>query len=204
MKNKKLWILLGVVILLGGFYLVTERQTEKEMLETQVEEPELDNEQAAIDAAVEQYMKEQEADISSDSPAPDFTLLNLEGEEISLSDYRGKIVLVNFWATWCQFCDIEMPDLQKLSEEHDDLVVLGVNVMESDKKVSKYIESGKYNFPVVLDSKGDVSREYLASGLPASYFIDEDGTLLGRAQGLLTYEQMEQVLEEVRQYQESK
>lgn len=203
MKNKKVLILLGIVILLAGFYLVTEKQSEKEMLEAQLEE-DLNQEQDLIDAAVEEYMREQEAEISSDSPAPNFSLLNLKGEEVSLSDYKGKIVLVNFWATWCQFCDIEMPDLEKLSKEHDDLVVLAVNVMESEKKVSKYIEDGGYSFPVLLDSKGNVSREYLASGLPASYFIDRDGILLGRAQGLLTYEQMEQVIEEVRDYQENK
>ena len=71
--------------------------------------------------------------------APDFTLKNLNGDEVSLSDYRGKIVLINFWATWCKWCDKEMPDLQKLGKENDDIVVLAVDVMEDKEIVKKYI-----------------------------------------------------------------
>src|SRR5690606_32548559 len=69
-------------------------------------------------------------DIAVGKLAPDFTLADLEGKEVSLSDFRGKYVLINFWATWCQYCDLEMPDLDRLYKENEDLVVLAVNVQE--------------------------------------------------------------------------
>lgn len=130
--------------------------------------------------------------------APDFTLKNLQGEEVSLSDYRGKIVLINFWATWCTWCDKEMPDLQRLDNENDDLVVLAVDVMEDKKKVEKYIEEGKYEFEVVLDEDGEVSQTYLVSGFPTSYFVDKDGILLGGVPGAMTYDDMVRILESIR------
>lgn len=141
----------------------------------------------------------EEFDIAIGKESPDFTLKNLDGEEVSLSDYRGKIVLINFWATWCPWCDKEMPDLQKLDEENDDLVVLAVDVMEKEEIVKEYIEKGKYNFEVLLDEDGEIAKTYLVSGLPASYFVDEEGILLGGVPGAMTYEQMISILESIRE-----
>lgn len=141
----------------------------------------------------------EEFDIAIGKESPNFTLKNLNGEEVSLSDYKGKIVLVNFWATWCPWCDKEMPDLQKLDEENDDLVVLAVDVMEDKETVKKYIEKGKYNFEVLLDEDGEIAKTYLVSGLPASYFIDKEGILLGGVPGAMTHEQMVSILESIRE-----
>lgn len=138
-------------------------------------------------------------DIEIGKEAPNFTLKNLDGEDVSLSDYRGKIVLINFWATWCGWCDKEMPDLQKLHEDNDDLVVLAVDSMEDKEVVRKYIEKGNYDFEVVLDQDGKISQTYLVSGLPTSYFVDKDGILLLGVPGMLTYEQMDLVLEKIRE-----
>jgi thiol-disulfide isomerase/thioredoxin len=138
-------------------------------------------------------------DIEVGKLAPDFTLKDLNGEDISLSDYRGKIVLINFWATWCSWCDVEMPDLQKLDDENDDLVVLAVNVMEEKDTVKKYMEEGKYSFEVALDEEGEIAATYLVNGLPNSYFVDEEGILLGGVPGMMTYEQMIEVLENIRE-----
>lgn len=129
---------------------------------------------------------------------PDFTLDTLEGDRVSLRDYEGKIVLLNFWATWCVYCDEEMPDLQRLSKENDDLTVLGVNVEEPEDLVQDYIDDGGYDFEILLDKKGELAMEYLVSGLPASYFIDEDGSFIGVASGMLTYEQMNEILDDIR------
>lgn len=141
---------------------------------------------------------EDEYDIAIGKKAPNFTLMNLEGEEVSLEDYEGKIVLLNFWATWCTFCRQEMPDMQKLSDENDDLVVLAVDVMEEKKLVEDYIEEGGYDFEVVLDAKGEVARTYLVSAFPTSYFIDKDGTLIGGVPGMMTGPQMNEILENIR------
>src|SRR5699024_7338035 len=113
-------------------------------------------------------------------PLPDFTLENLKGEQVTLSGIKDKIILVNFWASWCTWCDKEMPDLQKLKEENDDLMVIAVNVEESREKAQEYITEGGYDFEVVLDEKGDTSAQYLVSGLPASYFVDKSGKFVGR------------------------
>lgn len=137
-------------------------------------------------------------DIEVGKLAPNFTLMNLEGKEVSLEDFRGKIVLINFWATWCGYCDKEMPDIQKLSEENDDLVVLAVNVMEKKEIVERYIEEGGYNFEVVLDEKGDIAIKYLAQYLPTSYFIDKDGILVGGKVGMLTGPEMNGAIENIR------
>jgi thiol-disulfide isomerase/thioredoxin len=122
----------------------------------------------------------------------------LSGEEVSLSDYKGKIVLLNFWATWCTYCDLEMPDLQRLDNENDDLVVLAVDVMEDIDVVEKYINEGGYDFEVVLDTDGEIAKTYLVNGFPNSYFIDEEGLLLGLVPGMMTYEQMNEVMDNIR------
>lgn len=163
-------------------------------------EPEeiVDKDTVVIEAPVEPVGPVKQ-DIEIGKEAPDFTLKNLNGEEVSLSDYRGKIVLINFWATWCMYCDKEMPDLQKIHEENDDLVVLAVDSMEDKETVKKYIEKGGYDFEVVLDQDGKVSQTYLVSGLPTSLFVDEEGILLLGVPGMLTYEQMNSVLEKIRE-----
>lgn len=130
--------------------------------------------------------------------APDFTLENLDGEKVSLSDYRGKIVLINFWATWCKFCDIEMPDLNDIDSDNEDVVVLAVDVMEEEAKVKKYIKEGGYDFEVVLDFKGDIAQNYLISSFPTTYSVDKDGILVQGVPGMLTKPQMEQIIENIR------
>lgn len=139
-----------------------------------------------------------EGEIAIGNPAPDFTLKDLDGKQVSLSDYHGKIVLINFWATWCKFCDVEMPDLDDIDKENDDLVILAVDVMEEEGKVKKYIEDGGYDFDVVLDSDGEISRQYLVSAYPTTYAVDEKGILVGSVPGMMTKPQMEQIVESVR------
>lgn len=151
-----------------------------------------------IDTGEEDIADEYDGEIATGKPAPDFTLKNLEGEDVSLSDYKGKIVILNFWATWCKFCDVEMPDLNDLDKENDDVVVLAVDVMEEHDKVKKYIDKGGYGFEVVLDSKGDISRNYLVSAYPTTYAINKEGILMGGVPGMITKLQMEQIVESVR------
>lgn len=141
---------------------------------------------------------DQEPEIGIGLPAPDFTLKNLDGKEVSLSDYKGKIVMVNFWATTCGFCDKEMPDLNAMDKENDDVVVLAVDVMEKESKVKSYIEKGGYDFEVVLDEKGDIARTYLVSGFPTTAIVDKEGILVNGRVGMLTKEQMEFEVENAR------
>jgi thiol-disulfide isomerase/thioredoxin len=114
-------------------------------------------------------------------PAPDFVLeASGTGDRISLSDFRGQPVILNFWATWCVPCRTEMPDLQSVYEQEDDVVVLAVNWQESDAVVQPFLDEFALTFPTVLDSEGRVREHYGVVGLPATFFIDAEGVLRAR------------------------
>ena len=112
-------------------------------------------------------------------PAPDFQLPNLEGQPISLSDFRGKPVLVNFWAVRCPPCRFEMPFIQAIFEESSDtgLVILAVNIGETPSRVRDFIQSGNFSFLVLLDTNQDVALEYNIRGIPTTFFIDKEGVI---------------------------
>lgn len=112
--------------------------------------------------------------------APDFTLKDLDGKEVKLSDYRGKIVILNFWAVWCKYCIQEMPDLNELDEElkkEEDAVILAVDVKESPDTVRKYLTSNNISLKVLLDKDGSVAEGYGIEGYPTTFIINEDGSL---------------------------
>ena len=92
-----------------------------------------------------------------------------------------------------------MPDLQRFDNENEDLVVLAVNVMEEKDIVQEYIDEGGYDFEVVLDKDGAVTRTYLVGGFPTSYFIDKEGILLGGVPSMLTYDQMNEIITSIRE-----
>jgi thiol-disulfide isomerase/thioredoxin len=111
--------------------------------------------------------------------APALELADLDGAMHRLSDYRGKTVLVNFWATWCEPCRAEMPSIERLrkSMEGKPFVVLAVNVGESGRVARDYTEKLPVNFAVLLDREGRVTRSWGARVLPASYVVGPDGTI---------------------------
>jgi len=124
----------------------------------------------------------------------DFSLEDLNGSTVSLSDYKGKRVFLNFWATWCPPCKAEMPDIEKLYQEtkDSDLVILAVNVGEDKKTVQAFIRDKGYNFPVLLDDEGEVSQLYQVAGIPTSYFIDTEGYLDDGISGPISLESMKE------------
>lgn len=113
--------------------------------------------------------------------APDFQLLSLDGQTISLSDFRGKPVLLNFWATWCGPCEYEMPFLQEIYEDEEwaerGLVMLAVDVGEHPARVKLFIESLGLSFTVLLDIDQDVALMYNIRFFPSTFFIDKDGII---------------------------
>ncbi len=112
-------------------------------------------------------------------PAPDFKLQNLDGESVSLSDFKGKTVLVNFWASWCGPCRFEMPFLQGIYDEwsEQELVLLTVNVGESPAQAKDFMEELDLSFPVLLDTEEAVARMYSIAAIPTTFFIDKDGVI---------------------------
>ncbi len=128
--------------------------------------------------------------------APDFTLQTLDGEEVSLSDYRGKLVMLNFWATWCPPCNAEMPDLQHYYEQHqdEDFIILGINYEGSPEEVGDFVKKYDVTFPILLDSDGRIAQLFGVQGLPTSFFVDKEGNVLGYQPGPVTKEMLEQGL----------
>ncbi len=120
--------------------------------------------------------------------APGFQLPSLDGPAVSLADYRGRPVIVNFWATWCEPCKQEMPALQAEAASHPDLVVLGVDNVESAVKVKPFVAQLGVSFPILLDQDGSVVERYQVVGLPTTYFVDRAGTLRSIYRGPLTPE----------------
>lgn len=121
-------------------------------------------------------------------PAPDFELASLDGKKVKLSDFRGKAVLLNFWATWCSPCKVEMPwfvDLQK-KYGSDGLVVLGIAMDDTETpKIAQFASEMGVNYPVLLGTD-KVSEDYgNVQYLPTSFYIDREGKIIGKGTGLL-------------------
>jgi len=118
--------------------------------------------------------------------APDFTLTDMQGQKVTLSQFRGKVVVLNFWATWCPPCREEMPSMERLHRdlESKGLVMLAVNVEENGKKaVSQFLQKTPYSFPILLDSENDAQNAYGVFRFPESYIIDRNGVVVEKIIG---------------------
>lgn len=132
------------------------------------------------------------------SPAPEFRLKDLSGDEVKLSNYQGKVVLLNFWATWCAPCRLEMPELQKHFEElNHDLVVVGINFAEPDEIVLSYVKELGVTFPVLLDPGGEIQELYRVRNYPTSFFIDTQGIVRIHHIGILSAKQLDRYLHQM-------
>ena len=118
--------------------------------------------------------------------APDFTLTNMSGQQVSLSQYRGKVVILNFWATWCPPCREEMPSMEALYQKYTDqgLVILAVNIDENgEPAVRKFLMKTPYSFPILLDSKNVAQNIYGVFRFPESFIIDREGIVVEKIIG---------------------
>jgi peroxiredoxin len=136
------------------------------------------------------------AGIGQGNRAPNFRLKDLHGQEVSLEDYRGNVVLLNFWASWCAPCVQEVPTLEAAyrARQADGFVVLGVNVGESAKEIELFVEAVDVSYPILLDSNGQVIKTFRAAGLPVSVLIDEEGVIQVRHIGVLDDAQLSEYL----------
>ena len=119
-------------------------------------------------------------------PAPNFTLPGLDGKAISLSDYRGKVVLVNIWATWCPPCVDEMPSMEKLYQElkGKNFEILAVSIDEpGEKVVAPFMKKNKLSFPALLDPEGTIKSVYQTTGVPESFIVNKQGILVEKIIG---------------------
>nr|WP_203363242.1 redoxin domain-containing protein [Bacillus sp. REN10] len=136
--------------------------------------------------------------------APDFTLQTTEGKEVSLSDYKGKKVFLNFWATWCPPCKAEMPHMQKYYEaeaEKNNVEILAVNLTKNDKgkeAVADFAKQYELTFPILLDETGDLGKTYKAFTIPTTYVLNTDGTIHQVITGPMDEEMMKQLVSELK------
>jgi peroxiredoxin/outer membrane lipoprotein-sorting protein len=131
------------------------------------------------------------------TPAPDFTLPDANGTPVTLSALRGKMVIVDFWATWCPPCQAQMPDLQKMHEElaGRGLVVLGLDVGEDAAAVTKFATQRGYTFTLLLGAEPDITEKYFVPGYPTTFLIDRQGRIAFRTEGGLTPEKLRAAVE---------
>ncbi|MBU5260133.1 MULTISPECIES: TlpA family protein disulfide reductase [Bacillus] len=140
--------------------------------------------------------KEPAIGLEKGDQAPDFELKTLDGQTASLSDYQGKKVLVNFWATWCKPCRTEMPDLDAIRSEYDQVEVLAVNLTTTEKSadhVAAFADELKLSFPILLDQKG-IQARYQVLSYPTTYILDEKGRIVSVKHQMLTKKEIEQEL----------
>lgn len=133
--------------------------------------------------------------------APEFNLNDLNGQKVSLSELRGKPVLINFWASWCGPCKIEIPVLQAYYEETQgkDLTILAVNAAEPADVVRAFVEENKLTFRVLTDTQAEAARAYRVRGIPASFFIDKDGKIADIHMGPISRKQIDRYLADLAQ-----
>ena len=133
-------------------------------------------------------------------PGPDWQLADLDGATVQLDDYRGRVVLINFWASWCTPCLTEMPSLQRFSEsmEGKPFALLTINMGESRAAAARAVRQRKVEFPVLLDRKGDVFRQWGAKMLPTSFILDREGRIRYRILGDMEWDndrEVDEILE---------
>lgn len=139
------------------------------------------------------YRENLEARADIGAPAPGFTLESLDGGEVTLAQFAGKPVIINFWTTWCPACKDEMPALEAFYRRYgNELVLLGVNMRETPGLVRPFVEQYGASFPILLDRFGRVSKAYRVTGVPETWLIDADGIAVGRYIGPMTEEQLEE------------
>ena len=150
--------------------------------------------------------KEEALDVMYDYVAPDFSLKDLDGHEVSLEDHRGKIIFLNFWQTWCPPCRDEMPLFEEMMAAHDDVVVLAIAPLagervsgaKAEQGVREYVEENGFTFPVLIEpaEDGGISRHemYAAPYVPANYIIDREGIIRFAIEGAYSEEMIDILL----------
>lgn len=138
-------------------------------------------------------------------PAPDFTLKDWDGKDVSLSDYRGRVVVLNFWASWCPPCKAEMPDFQELHEKWtgaDDPVMLGVNLAdgyqgETMDVAKAFLDENGFTFPVLFDEDSVAASIYTSGSIPVTYVIDQEGYVYAQGIGQIDKAAVEGAIEQL-------
>ncbi len=174
----KKYILLFIIIFIGAILFFFEHFIEAPISITDVQvEENFDQRKSAVG-----YL------------APDFSLRNLKGNYESLDSFRGQVVVLNFWATWCAPCRVEMPSFEKLYRRYrsEGVAVLAVTLdKNAGPKIKSFVDEYELSFPILLDEKGEVERLYPSMTIPFTYVIDSEGRVVARVDGAKNWESNE-------------
>lgn len=196
MKKGSFWVLaLVLVVLIGGAYVLYGRlsaDARPDNLSAQTPTETESQTPQGSDAPAETEPSKVEA--------PDFTVENADGEEVKLSDYVGKPIVLNFWASWCSPCKSEMPEFNEAWEELDgEVQFLMVNMTDGSRETvdtaKEYVEGQGFSFPVFFDTGSEAAMAYSAYSLPTTYFIDAEGYVVARAVGAIDRDTLQKGLD---------
>ncbi len=177
-----IWVLAFAVVIVGAYVLYNRLGSQVEL--------------GGV-ATTPQVVEDPTGETQAASPAPDFTMYDLEGNPHKLSDFRGKPVILNFWASWCGPCVMEMPEFQKFydvygQDIHFVLVNLTDGQQETVESASSFLEEHGYTLPVYYDTGIEGAYAYGVNAVPVSYFIDAEGYFVAWAQGALSGDMLQQ------------
>lgn len=196
-------IITGLVMALGGTDKIAGYFKKSEENPTEYSQ-EITDEDTKEDVNKEEPSEESTENEENKIPAIDFTLVDQYGETHTLSDYKGKVVFLNFWATWCPPCRMEMPDIEEVYKERgknaEDVIILGVagpNLGRegSKEEIIEFLKEEGYTYPVVFDETGDIMATYSIQSLPTTFIIDRDGNIVDYVLGAMSKETMENIID---------
>lgn len=206
MKNGKILIMIIVifVLMLGGAGILYNRLAPDYSADRLAVRDTVTGSVEQTDQTVHAVETESQQEEEKMVPAPDFTVYDADGNEVHLSDYAGKPVIVNFWASWCGPCKSEMPDFQTAYEElGGDIQFLMINMTDGSRETvesaSAFIAEQRYTFSVFYDSQSDAAGTYGVYSLPTTYFIDSDGYAMARAIGAIDEETLQRGIDLIRE-----
>ncbi|MCJ7839421.1 thiol-disulfide oxidoreductase ResA [Lederbergia sp. NSJ-179] len=155
---------------------------------------------AAVAFTLYASLTKDKAKIAIGDKAPDFVLTDMEGNKHQLSEYRGKGVFINFWATWCKPCKVEMPDINSQYNDYkgQDVVVLGINMGDSNLLINSFLDKHDLDFPILKDKSKDVAGDYNIYKLPATVIIDSDGVIVDIVEGQLPEGRIKAMMEHIK------
>ena len=192
MKNTVKWLVIAVLLvgLLAGSMFLYNKYSEEYDINDQLQQEEPTDVEQTTDVQ------------KNENLAPDFTVTDYDGNEVSLSDFKGKPVVLNFWATWWYYCKVEMPDFNEAYKEYPDVQFLMVNATDGHRETvevaKSYVEQEQYDFDIFFDTLDrDAVRTYNVTSYPQTIFIDKDGNIVSQRIGMLSKDMLVQEIEKI-------